>query len=82
MRNNSRDIEYLAQLRDLRRRPDSMIFTCENCLYTFETDSKPERCPDCGRFGTREATEQEIAWYVNVHAEEDDTVTEHGNPQP
>ena len=78
MRNNSRDIEYLAQLRDLRRRLDRMIFTCDNCLYTFKADSKPECCPDCGRFGPREATEQEIAWYINVHAEEDSSSASSG----
>ncbi len=48
-----------------------MIFTCENCLYTFKADAKPERCPDCGRFGPRDATEQEIAWFMSVRPEEE-----------
>ncbi len=50
-----------------------MIFTCDNCHYTFEADSLPDFCPDCHkeklnrRFGrktieasaVREATKQE-----------------------
>ena len=74
MRNNSRDIEYIAQLRAMRRRPHGMLFTCEDCLYTFKADAKPERCPDCGKLLIRKATEAEIACFFQVHkAEEDDT---------
>ena len=74
MRNNSRDIEYIAQLRAMRRRPHGMLFTCEDCLYTFKADAKPERCPDCGKRLIRKATEAEIACFFQVHkAEEDDT---------
>ena len=74
MRNNSRDLEYLAQLRAAHRRiDDHMLFTCEDCLYTFKADAKPERCPDCGKLLIRRATEAEIAWYFQAHqAEEDD----------
>ncbi len=68
MRNNSRDIEYIAQLRAMRQGPHGMLFTCEDCLYTFEATVKPERCPDCGKLMIREATEQEISWYQSVHA--------------
>lgn len=69
MRNNSRDIEYIAQLRAMRRRPHGMLFTCEDCLYTFEATVKPERCPDCGKLMIREATEQETRWFLSVHAD-------------
>ena len=54
-----------------------MICTCDNCHYTFEAESLPLSCPDCGkekinrRIGdkiksapaVRPATSDEIAWY-------------------
>ena len=49
-----------------------MICTCDNCLYTFENKARPDRCPDCGWFAVRNATEEEIAWYLRVHAEDPD----------
>ena len=26
-----------------------MIFTCDNCNYTFAAPKKPDSCPDCGK---------------------------------
>lgn len=60
-----------------------MIYTCDNCHYTFEAETLPASCPDCGketvnrRFGdkilptpaVREATEREAAWLVETRAE-------------
>ena len=46
-----------------------MLFTCEDCLYTFEAAAKPERCPDCGKLMIREATEQETRWFLNAHTD-------------
>ena len=62
-----------------------MIFTCDNCHYTFKADSLPESCPDCGkemlnrRIGSRviqapavrNATDTEIAWYEEGPKEQD-----------
>lgn len=60
-----------------------MICTCDNCHYTFQTDSFPLSCPDCGKEkinrrietkiisapAVREATEAEIAWYEQAQKE-------------
>jgi len=36
-----------------------MICTCDNCRYTFCSDSLPLACPDCGSENVREATLEE-----------------------
>ncbi len=43
-----------------------MIYICEKCHYLFPRENKPDemqegkyRCPDCGKFGVREADEAE-----------------------
>ena len=36
-----------------------MLYTCEQCLFLFESEEKPEQCPDCGKFSVREATRAE-----------------------
>ena len=60
-----------------------MIYTCENCLFTFAADALPSSCPDCGkttiirRIGgqaittaaVREATPQEKAWFAHIQEE-------------
>ena len=60
-----------------------MIFTCDACHYTFQAETLPTSCPDCGkkdinrRVGTkvfslpavREATADEISWYNKVQGE-------------
>ena len=62
-----------------------MIFTCDNCHFTFEADSLPAFCPDChkeklnrraGRkiieaSAVREATEQETGWYEDYRLEKE-----------
>ena len=82
----SRDIEYLALLRKQHRRIKPVLFTCKACKYTFpesllhpdEMESELYRCPDCGKFAVRPATEDEIAWYQRAqeeNAEEDEGQT-------
>ena len=36
-----------------------MIFTCDNCHYSFCDEKVPEQCPDCGKFKVRPATKAE-----------------------
>jgi len=82
----SRDIGYLALLRKQHRRIKPVLFTCKACKYTFpesllhpdEMESELYRCPDCGKFAVRPATEDEIAWYQRAqeeNAEEDEGQT-------
>ena len=79
----SRDIEYLALLREQHRRIKPVLFTCNACKYTFpehllhhdEMEDELYRCPDCGKFAVRPATEDEVAWYQRAqeeNAEEDE----------
>lgn len=46
-----------------------MILTCDKCRYTFSAQSLPERCPDCGAFAVRPATDEEIADYNRIQKE-------------
>jgi hypothetical protein len=46
-----------------------MIFTCGLCKYSFERKAKPDRCPDCGKTGVREATEGECTDYARYREE-------------
>ena len=73
----SRDIGYLALLRKQHRRIKPVLFTCKACKYTFpesllhpdEMENELYRCPDCGKFAVRPATEDEIAWYQRAQEE-------------
>lgn len=73
----SRDIEYLAFLKEQHRRIKPVLFTCNACKYTFpesllhpdEMENELYRCPDCGKFAVRPATEDEIAWYQRAQEE-------------
>ncbi len=69
MKNHSRDLEYINELRAQQRRLIPLICICDDCQYTFETVTVPERCPDCGRLNIREACAQEIEAYREVKAE-------------
>ena len=69
MKNHSRDLEYIDELRTHHRRLIPLICICDDCQYTFEAENKPERCPDCGRLKVREATAQEVETYRKVRAE-------------
>ena len=53
------------------RRNETMFFTCKDCNYTFKSAEKPERCPDCGRFAVRDATDAEIEQYKQYRLEFD-----------
>ena len=46
-----------------------MIYTCEECLYTFIGQDGCERCPDCGKKSVRQATENEELEYYRNRAE-------------
>ena len=69
MKNHSRDLEYIDELRMQHRRLIPLICICEDCQYTFETGSMPERCPDCGRLKLRQVTAQEAEAYRKIRAE-------------
>ncbi len=69
MKNHSRDLEYIDELRMQHRRLIPLICICEDCLYTFEAGSMPERCPDCGRLKLRKAAPQEAEAYRKARAE-------------
>ena len=36
------------------------IYACDACKFLFHSDSRAERCPDCGKFQVRPANEEEI----------------------
>ena len=46
-----------------------MIYTCEECLYTFMGQDGCEQCPDCGKKNIRQATEKEELEYYRNRAE-------------
>ena len=46
-----------------------MIYTCEECLYTFMRQDGCEQCPDCGKKSIRQATEKEELDYYRNRAE-------------
>ena len=46
-----------------------MIYTCNNCRFTFRWAGKVENCPDCGKSAVREATEKEKAEHKKNQAE-------------
>lgn len=43
-----------------------MIYHCDACLYNFDEEQMPSRCPDCGKPAVREATEEEIQSYIRL----------------
>lgn len=63
----------------------TMICTCDNCHYTFASDTLPLSCPDCGKASinrridtriisapaVREATNAEVAWYEETQKDLD-----------
>lgn len=46
-----------------------MIYACDHCLYLFETEEEPDRCPDCGKTNIRPATELEEQEFHRYQAE-------------
>lgn len=69
MKNHSRDLEYIDELKAQHRRLIPLVYICGDCLYTFEAEAFPERCPDCGRLSVREANSREIEAYRKTRAE-------------
>ena len=51
---------------------ESNIYTCSACMYTFQGESKPELCPDCGKAEVRPATDKERDEYLANKALADD----------
>lgn len=45
-----------------------MIYTCENCNYTFEAEDLSQ-CPDCGKYTLRPATPEEDSEYHKIRIE-------------
>lgn len=67
------DVEEIRELMS-KRFPEltgnkTIYFTCAACRYTFASDEKPERCPDCGKLEVRDATQDEITAYIRVRKE-------------
>ena len=48
-----------------------MVYVCENCRFTFERTGDTDACPDCGKPGIREASEEERAEYRKGRAEQE-----------
>ena len=48
-----------------------MLYSCDECLFLFESNDKPNQCPDCGKYAVREATPEEIEEYRKRSAVED-----------
>ena len=46
-----------------------MIFTCDDCYYTFIEKEDCGQCPDCGKKNIRRATEKEELEYYRNRAE-------------
>jgi len=46
-----------------------MIYTCNNCRFTFHRSGEVEACVDCGKPSVREATEKEKEEYRKNQAE-------------
>jgi len=36
-----------------------MVYACDHCHFLFKRVSKPEQCPDCGKYAVRPATDAE-----------------------
>ncbi len=58
-----------------------MIYACDACKFLFKRVSKPERCPDCGKYNIRPATKAEVEEFNNrpqnineIYAEENHNV--------
>ena len=41
-----------------------MIYTCNQCHFTFKRVKEVENCPDCGKPSVREATKKEKDEYI------------------
>jgi len=54
------------------------FYYCDACHYCFESQSLPDRCPDCGAVMYREksavrlASDEEIADLLRIRAEDND----------
>ena len=46
-----------------------MIFTCDDCFYTFAEKENCVQCPDCGKKNIRQATEKEVLEYYRNRTE-------------
>lgn len=44
------------------------IYHCHSCRYTFSAIT-PDRCPDCGAYAVRPATEEQIVNYERIRKE-------------
>lgn len=51
---------------------EQKLYTCDACRYLFMAATKPDQCPDCGKFKVRIATENEIKEYLSRVPEADD----------
>ncbi len=45
------------------------IYFCHACRYTFSSQDTPDRCPDCGAYAVRPATEEQIVDYERIRRE-------------
>lgn len=42
-----------------------MIYACDECMFLFDADEVPERCPDCGKLNIRIANDDEMIEFMN-----------------
>lgn len=61
---------------------ESNIYTCSACMYTFQAESKPELCPDCGKAEVRLANDKECDEYLANKALADGAHTESKSKLP
>ena len=45
------------------------IYHCHACRYTYSSAKVPDRCPDCGAYAVRPATEEQIKDYERIRRE-------------
>ena len=48
-----------------KMKKEKKLYSCEtrDCMFLFESEVEPERCPDCGKKKIRLANAREIAEY-------------------
>lgn len=56
-----------------------MIYACDACKFLFEKTLEAGRCPDCGKFSIRKASEAEIEEYKSRFQNDDNSLSDDKN---
>lgn len=56
-----------------------MIYACDACKFLFEKTLEAGRCPDCGKFSIRKASEAEIEEYKSRFQNDDNNLSDDKN---